>query len=82
MSEIFMGRPKFRRAVNSNDEWPKLLALTISEQIGQYTSISDFLQLGSTKIKLIASKLGNIFWRQVLTLTETFFKAIFDPPMG
>ena len=70
-----------RRAINSNDEWPKMLALTISEQIGHYTSITDFLQLGSSKIKLIASKLDNIFWRQVLTLTDKFLKGgIFCTP--
>ena len=44
-------------------------------------TITDFLQLGSTKIRLVASKLENIFWRQVLTLTDKFLRGgIFCSP--
>ena len=64
-----------RRAINSNDEWPKMLALTLSEILGQYVNISQFLELPLNKIRITASKITNPFWKQVLNLIDKFTKA-------
>jgi len=63
-----------RRAVNSDDQWPKMLALTLSEILGQKVTMSEFLELPLNKIRQTAAKLKNPFWKQVLSLIDKFTK--------
>ena len=56
-----------RRLLTSNAFWPSLLLQEISNIRNSYTTSSDLLQLGVTKLNEISKHIKNPFWKQVLT---------------
>ena len=71
----------FRRLVNSNAFWPKILEISVQSIIGNNTSIIDILQSGPNKLTFIGKKMHNKFWKQVFSAVTPFMQgALFCHP--
>ena len=56
----------FRRMLNTQSFWPKLVLKNISSTLNYKISACELLQLGASKLVEISKSLKNPFWKQVL----------------
>ena len=56
-----------RRMLSTTAFWPKLLEFSISKLMDKEIKVSDLVQLGPITLQQLGKKMGNEFWKEVLT---------------